>query len=276
MPRFLVPKRSTAHRVAAIALYKALLSRCSFTALPDEDRRLLRNAIQNKFRKHKKLQSPDQLRLAFRAGYETLDHLDASTVGNVTSTGILKSLIASLPCCLTRTHSAGRPLPRPPHPSKKLLACLPPERAVLNVRPYTKVSQPRHIPILCSANGIPFLRLKKPQPASLSRILRQKEALRIKSFDSRNLLKNYWFPIAENEDQWDAMMDELADEQGGDGQWVDAILHAEKLNKRAYDTKLATDRLMALKMQSIVERETELALKEGHVVMRGRKSNPLR
>ena len=88
MPRFLQPKNSTQHRVAgpsikriflkisrltvgsAIALYRALLSGCSSVALPDNERTSLRNAIQNKFRQNRKLQSPYQLGLSFKLGYE--------------------------------------------------------------------------------------------------------------------------------------------------------------------------------------------------------------
>lgn len=54
----------------AIALYRALLSGCSSAALPDDDRTALRNAIRNKFRQNRKLQSPYQLGLSFQLGYE--------------------------------------------------------------------------------------------------------------------------------------------------------------------------------------------------------------
>jgi hypothetical protein len=53
-----------------IALYRALLSGCSFGPLPDDSRGLLRNAIRNKFRKNRKITSPYQLGLSFKAGYE--------------------------------------------------------------------------------------------------------------------------------------------------------------------------------------------------------------
>lgn len=55
---------------SAIALYRALLSGCSSAALPDDDRTSLRNAIQNKFRQNRKIQSPYQLGLSFKLGYE--------------------------------------------------------------------------------------------------------------------------------------------------------------------------------------------------------------
>ncbi len=55
---------------SAIALYRALLTGCSSAALPDDDRTSLSNAIRNKFRQNRKLQSPYQLGLSFKLGYE--------------------------------------------------------------------------------------------------------------------------------------------------------------------------------------------------------------
>jgi hypothetical protein len=54
----------------AIALYRALLSRCSASPLPAEDRTSLQHAIRNKFKQNRKIQSSRQLDILFRAGYE--------------------------------------------------------------------------------------------------------------------------------------------------------------------------------------------------------------
>jgi hypothetical protein len=90
------------------------------------------------------------------------------------------------------------------------------------------------------------------------------------------LLGNYWQPIAEQEDVWDAMMTKLGAKRDGSGKWVDAVLAADRENMWAYERDLAADRVRARKMQSIVDEETALALKEGQVVRRGRKGHPLR
>ena len=95
-------------------------------------------------------------------------------------------------------------------------------------------------------------------------------------FDSRVLSGNYWQPIAEQEDEWDGMMKELGAEREGNGKWVDVMKAADRENLWAYERDLAADRVRARKMQSIVDEETALALKEGQVVMRGRKGHPLR
>ncbi|KAJ4367318.1 hypothetical protein N0V83_006899 [Neocucurbitaria cava] len=276
MPRFLQPKKSTQHRVAAIALYRALLSRCSSVALLDNDRVSLRNAIRNKFRKNRKIQSPYQLGLSFKAGYETLDRLDASATNDTANAGVLSRLIANLPRGLTRSPPL-RPhrLPSSTDPPKERLACLPPERAVLNVRPYAKTSGPRHVPVLASANGVPFLRLTKPQPRALSRILRQRLERKQYIFDTRIFLLNWWMPLCQQEDEWDELMTRQLMHREDRVKWVDAVQLSEQENLQAYEKDLEKDRVVIRKMQRIVDLETELALKEGQTIVRGRKRRPL-
>lgn len=95
-------------------------------------------------------------------------------------------------------------------------------------------------------------------------------------FDSRVVLGNYWQPIAEQEDQWDAMMNEQLGIKGEEGRWVDVVLEADRENMWAYERSLAADRALARKMQAIVDKETALALQEGEVIIRGRKGRPIR
>ncbi|KAF1946131.1 hypothetical protein EJ02DRAFT_336794 [Clathrospora elynae] len=276
MPRFLQPKKSTQHRVAAIALYRALLSRCSSAPLPDDDRVSLRNAIRNKFRKNRKIQSPYQLGLSFKAGYETLDRLDAFSTGDTASASALTRMISTLPQGLKRAPPLLPLRKSPPEPPKERLACLPPEQAVLNVRPYTNVSGYRHVPILASANGVPFLRITKPQPPALSRILRQRLERKIELFDIKILLGNWWLPICKQEDEWDVLINAQLRRREDTVKWTDAIRLAEQENQDAYERDVQKDREIARKMQRIVDEETEFALKEGQTIVRGRKRHPIR
>lgn len=133
--------------------------------------------------------------------------------------------------------------------------------------------------MLCSANGIPFLRIKKPQPPSLSRILRQKIAWRQTSFDRRILIGNYWMPLARQEDEWDEILRTSLGIDDGKGnaketKWVDVLIQADFENARQYDRALARDREIAKKMLRIVDQETALALAEGQKIIRGRKGRP--
>ncbi|KAH6860970.1 hypothetical protein BKA58DRAFT_392546 [Alternaria rosae] len=277
MPRFLQPKRSTQHRVAAIALYRALLSRCSSAPLPDDDRLSLFNAIRNKFRRNRKIQSPYQLGLSFKAGYETLDHLDASATGDTASASTLTQLISQLPRGLTRAPPI-RPYEKTTLPDlpKERLACLPPERAVLNVRPYATTSGPRRVPVLASANGVPFLRLTKPQPPALSRVIQQRLRRKIELFDTRVLLENWWLPICQQEDVWDVLITAQLREREDTVKWADAIHDSARANQEAHEADIRKDRETTKKMQRIVDMETELALKEGQTIVRGRKRHPIR
>ncbi|KAH8727495.1 hypothetical protein GQ44DRAFT_677226 [Phaeosphaeriaceae sp. PMI808] len=286
MPRFLHPKKSTEHRVAVIALYRALLSRCASVPLPDDHAVSLRNAIRNKFRRNRKLQGSYQLGLSFKAGYDacannpqTLDHLDALSTGNTESVGILTRMISQLPHGLARTPRVKSISPSS-SPPKEQLACLPTERAVLNVRPYLQTHGPRHVPIIASANGIPFLRLTKPQPPILSRIIRQRLTKKIKLFDMKVMLVNWWLPMAKQEDEWDALINWEA-ARGLDGvedevKWIDAVKMSERQNQTAYEGEQAKDREIIQKMQRVVDLETELALKEGQTIVRGRKRRPIK
>lgn len=158
-------------------------------------------------------------------------------------------------------------------------ASLPPERAILNVRPYAKTSGPRHVPIMASANGVPFLRLTRPQPPALSRILNKRLVKKTAIFDKKVMIGNWWLPMAKQEDDWDEMVDIGAGRRmdGPDNgvMWVDAVRLSERENQDDYERDQAKDRRLVTKMQRIVDTETKLALEEGQTIVRGRKKKPL-
>jgi hypothetical protein len=160
------------------------------------------------------------------------------------------------------------------------MVCLPPERAVLNVRPYAKTSGPRHVPIIASANGVPFLRLSKPQPPALSRMLRQRLNTRINTFHLKVMLANWWMPMANQEDEWDALVEMHAgrgmDGDEGEVKWVDAISLSERENREVYERYQLNERDTTRRMQRIVDLEMKLALKEGQTIVRGRKKRPIK
>ncbi|KAF2003356.1 hypothetical protein P154DRAFT_544016 [Amniculicola lignicola CBS 123094] len=269
MPRFLAPRSSTAHRAAVLCLYKALLTRCSTAPLPDEPRNALRNAIRQKFRKNKRLQSQYQLGIVFRAGYEALDHLETP------DPTFLARLVVSLPKGLTKPPPV-RSLPPSPPPSPA------PKPAMLDVRPYPQMlSGPRHVPVLVSAGEIPYLRTTKPEPVAVSGMIRQLLASREKRFGEKVLFMNYWLPIARAEDEWDDIMyrefgivDQDWDKSGNRGTWGHALERAEKENLEAANRSRAKAKAVTVRMQRIVEEETKLAVREGVTVVRGRKGRP--
>lgn len=111
---------------------------------------------------------------------------------------------------------------------------------------------------------------------SLSRVLRQKIARRIKRFHEKVELQNYWLPLAKQEDEWDALVAHHSRRYEDGGKWVDAVYDAERENVAVYDAELAQDKEMTRKMLAIVDEETRLALEEGQEVIRGRKKAPIR
>ena len=107
-------------------------------------------------------------------------------------------------------------------------------------------------------------------------MLRQKLARRIERFHRRVELQNYWLPLAKQEDEWDTLMTAQLRKREDNIKWTDVVHEAEKQNGAIYEEELAKDKEIIKKMQSIVDEETKLALKEGQEVIRGRKKAPIR
>ena len=146
--------------------------------------------------------------------------------------------------------------------------------------PLEKLSGKRHVPVLFNANHIPVLRLKKPQPESLSRFIRQ----RVKQRQARHNLRFQLYEelkIAAWEDEWDELIAEHTEpaEQGvslemamlgaraktkgvEESQWTDVVEDAIWEVHGKLNEEREKNRVMAEKMQAVVDRERELFEKE--------------
>jgi hypothetical protein len=111
-------------------------------------------------------------------------------------------------------------------------------------------------------------------------MLRQRLETKQKLFDMKVMLANWWLPMAKQEDQWDAWVNKQARRRvdgDDDGvKWIDAVRLSEREYQEAYENDQAKERETIRKMQRIVDIETELALKEGQTIIRGRKRRPLK
>jgi hypothetical protein len=111
-------------------------------------------------------------------------------------------------------------------------------------------------------------------------MLRQRLTTKINLFHMKVMLGNWWFPMAQQEDEWDAIVSMRAGRNvdGNDKgvQWVDAIRLSERENQDAYERDQAKDKEITRKMQRIVDLETKLALEEGQTIIRGRKKRPIK
>ncbi|KAK8166534.1 hypothetical protein IWX90DRAFT_433109 [Phyllosticta citrichinensis] len=275
MPRFLVPRNTGTHRVAAIALYRALLASCSSVPVAAEERESLRNVVRNKFRRNQLVHSSRLLTLAFSSGYDTLDMFDRSVKGDTTSTTHICELLEQTPLHLKRPPRIPK-LPKQPE-GRIPTACPPPEQQLLNTRPYMTVPGRRKIPILRVNNGVPFLMYSKPQPESLGRILRYQA---LKGQDRQNwlgVIENDMMPQARQEDFWDDLLEAAfgigdsnnpdahmgqceVDEE--DSTWVTEVADFQTLLYAEWKGSKAARSRTARLMQGIVDREEVLAEKE--------------
>lgn len=210
MPKYYAPRKTSGHRIAAIALYKALLSQCLLVPFQIEKRSAFENVIRTVFRKNVLLQGSAHIQKAFAAGYEALDHLDRASASEDVS--ILTEALARLPASLTsppplpaRTADTRQVDETPKTPSQPLRKIL--DRPL----PLSALNGERKVPILASANRMPILRIQKPQPAALSHYLnsrvkqRQKRHMRLQSYEELVVMANW-------EDQWDQLVSQLGAE----------------------------------------------------------------
>lgn len=272
MFRFRPPWHLQEHRVAAIALFRALLTQCRAPAYTAQQRLELQNVVRTRFRDARRSQSHRQLRVSFEAGYEAIDHLDAAATGNVQSKDYIVALLDRAPERVKRpsrdvssfTNNQIQAVDaqsgtRRQQDSKPSLFDRP--------LPLDRLSGKRHVPVLFSANGIPVLRVKKPQPQSLSGMIRNRVKQRQNRQDLRWSLTED-LDVAATEDQWEELVAENNDQEkelGGrqqESKWVDQTkLAIRDVSRRLFEER-EKNRLMAVKMQGVVDRETELAKKD--------------
>lgn len=153
---------------------------------------------------------------------------------------------------------------------RQTMFCHPDTEPILS-RPRPTVSGQRRIPVLVNARGVPFLRIKKPQPQSLSRYLRYKLAFKSKLIQRRDrLLIDALF--AKDEEDWNRLIEgkEVTPPviQGQhplpwlEGSWLQSALESYK--KAFYDNVRFEEKQQGLaeQMWKVVLAERALAAKE--------------
>ncbi|RAL17239.1 LYR motif-containing protein [Aspergillus homomorphus CBS 101889] len=274
MHKSVVPCRSSIHRFATLALYRALLRQCA--KLPDNlpERSVAQQYIQLRIHRYKSIQSPSKIAHTLKAGYEALDLLHAVSQGNHEKTKHLQTLLSTTLRERERKSAIQRELTRlklararPPsaldlrkqagrEAQRKTMQRHPDAESIL-ARPRPVVNGIRRVPKIVNARGLPMLRIKKPQPAFLSHILRGKHRRRDKSLVQRDLLTQeiHW---ARDEDEWDSRTKQEPEKV----MWVDAFNYALRRNKERIAELDAKDQRLAEAMWKVVLAERELAAKE--------------
>ncbi|KAK2755930.1 E2 ubiquitin-conjugating protein mms2 [Arachnomyces sp. PD_36] len=254
-----------------LSLYRALLSTCFRLPTNIAVFEGLDNDIRTQFRQKKDLKSRTQISKSLKAGYEALDLVDSCARGNSESISILGTLreeAQSLTEQLRadRKHLAdisppkGRTSPRAIRKAETLRlnkAVKPhPDVEPILSRPRPQVSGRRRVPVLVSARGVPFLRIKKPQPRSLSRAINSKLDRRFKRVQTRERLEGE-LDMARLEDKWDEMVGETVTDS-----WSVPIL--ESIREVDQKIKIGDEKngQLARKMWGVVLKERELAEKE--------------
>ena len=275
MPSFLVPRHVSAHRISAIALYRALLHQSRAVPLPAQSQKELQNVVRNRCKQSIHLHSYQRLKLAFQAGYEALDHLDAAAAGDEKSTSYIAELLAKAPAKV----KADPPAPILPKRKSKerreidistaMASSSPaakPSTTELFSRPHplSQLSGKRRIPVLFSANSIPILRIKKPQPESLSGFIKHRIEQRQRRHDRKHWLMEQ-IQFAQYEDLWDEIVERdvgVRDDDGRELTWAEEFEVAKNQVDWLIRLEGKKNVAMAAKMQGIVDRETEMSERE--------------
>ncbi|KAL7919017.1 hypothetical protein ACQKWADRAFT_302407 [Trichoderma austrokoningii] len=229
-----VAARNSRHRTAALALYRALIRTASKVPVPLQDAAQKASKgvktnpvvriVRKRFAKNKPYTSFRLIYAAMTAGYKFLNLLTKAQTPNSPEHNQVINHLQSV----RQTADASRAVPRPP---RKPDPILPPEPLLINIAKadeppkYTsnilprpkdslKGPGPRRVPFVnATADGQPFVRLKKPQPYAMSKMIGRKTNI----FNDRILnivdVDEWTASQAALEDEWDRMMDKLLAEE---------------------------------------------------------------
>ncbi|KAG6035141.1 hypothetical protein E4U19_004956 [Claviceps sp. Clav32 group G5] len=197
-----VPARNSRHRIAALSLYRALLRSADKVATPDQS--ALRYAVRSRFVVDRPLTSLRLVYASMAAGYKFLSMLVKAQDQTSTEHAQVISHLRRMPPPPNRTP----PSPPPPKlpPKEPFLVNISKTDAPHYVPTYRLQSKVHNLNLCATSDGLPFLRLKKPQPPALSKMIGQKGI-----FYRKTMLK--WLETDEEptwqatqEDEWENLM----------------------------------------------------------------------
>lgn len=133
-----------------------------------------------------------------------------------------------------------------------------PDATSILERPRLVVSNKRRVPVLVNARGVPFLRIKKPQPRNLSGVIRNLLERRWRKIETRTRLSEELI-FAQDEDAWDKLTSSAS---ASEPSWAAPIQTSITETNQAVKQWDERRRDMAEKMWNIVLQERELAAQE--------------
>ncbi|KAI0835062.1 hypothetical protein F5Y06DRAFT_143259 [Hypoxylon sp. FL0890] len=250
MPSFFIPARNSRHRIACFALYRALLRQAPRISLPDDLATAwgpvnpIKHLVRRAFRRNRADTSPRIVYPALKAGYQILALLrSAASSPSSTSpnadhdsiTSFLRARLAERNRSLTAKETHPPHSRNPPKPSTvprpgtiPLLVDVTPAPTPQNPNPkpvYDTPSRPRpaselggtgrrKIPKIDMASDFPILRITKPQPPVMSRVITQKARKRIARMGFVMAAWEEAIPDAELEDEWERSVGRLLEQEG--------------------------------------------------------------
>ncbi|KAK4190871.1 hypothetical protein QBC35DRAFT_357595, partial [Podospora australis] len=240
MPLFYNPARSSRHRKACLALYKALQRIGATVPLPPDietglgPENPLKTLIRNGFRRNKLDTSPRLVSAALKNGYRYLDLLSRAAAGPSSSeeyTSVLSFLRENRDRVLwlklkTASHKASLPNSAPVPGAVPILTKISDpddwENPVyVPTKPARDISEIpdgiRKPPRLDAAGTVPFLRLGKPQSRHITRVIRQKNKTRQSRTIAITDMQTEEMDEAHLEDSWDRI---VARQMFDEGLWT--------------------------------------------------------
>ncbi|KAJ6438906.1 ubiquitin-conjugating enzyme [Purpureocillium lavendulum] len=237
-----VPAREPRHRAAALALYRALVRSARQVPLPGDvvgapARTIpmgpIADGVRTCFVRNRAYTSLRLVYASMAAGYKFLAVLararDAASPDNAQLVAHLRTRSSSVAAQTSPSSAAGAsrrrkpahvPEPRPEplivntaaegHPPRYASSTLPRPHSTLDA-----AGLPRRVPSLCStADGQPFLRMAKPQPRALSRMVGRKDRIFQRKIYKIVEIDEDLVPAAVLEDQWDGLVAEQMRREG--------------------------------------------------------------
>ncbi|PTB65612.1 hypothetical protein BBK36DRAFT_163523 [Trichoderma citrinoviride] len=221
-----IAARNSRHRTAALALYRALIRTASRIPLAENaPKHPIVKIVRKRFSKNTAYTSYRLIYAAMAAGYKFLNLLTKAQTPNSPEHSQVLNHLQSVrnTAALSRTK---------PHP-KQYKPTPPPEPLLINVakeneppkytsnilpRPIESLKGPRKVPsVSATAEGQPFVRLRKPQPHTLSRMIGRKGRIFSNRIENIMDADERLTPEAALEDEWDRMMDDLLAKEGAKG-----------------------------------------------------------
>ncbi|KFY53154.1 hypothetical protein V496_07864 [Pseudogymnoascus sp. VKM F-4515 (FW-2607)] len=232
MPKQFIPQKRGAHRIACIALYRALLSKCRLIDIPPSFNRgnvpPIKHIIRRQFRRNAHVTSGPLAVAALRVGYEAEELLHTASTGSDAAHSKILELLRGLQAegDAARLEKAANP-PLPPPPPRRKPEPYPGAIPVLQQRPLPKsqLTGRRRVPILT----------------------------RQKRHDTLDRLGEL-VEMGSMEQEWD---EELGMAEGY--KWSSAAHEEKKVVQLTMDKAVKTNIKLAQKMLDIVDEEQRLA-----------------